>query len=281
MENVIVFTPDRGNPCFNIDTLAVLAMAQLIEKPLTIARDHILLKLRPGDCPAPEPGQFVNIKAAPGTDPLVRRPFSIFDYSDGIMEIVIRIVGRGTRLIGEFQAGTDIDMLGPLGRGFSLIDGGRALLVGGGVGNAPLFYLARELKRRGTYVSFVYGARTADLIYCRERFATATDELIVTTDDGSEGRGGYCTEAGCELLTGGTFDRVYICGPTSMMAGMTRLTAGTDTPIEVSLENYFGCGVGLCSGCTVETVSGLKRACVDGPVMDARAVRWDSLAGGR
>ncbi len=253
-------------------------MAHLIEKPLSIARDHLLLKLRCDGAPAPRPGQFVNIKAAPGTDPLVRRPFSIFDYSEGIMEIVIRVVGRGTRLISEFCAGAQIDMLGPLGRGFTLINGGRALMVGGGVGNAPLFFLAKELKRRGTSVSFVYGARTADLIYCKDRFASAADEFLISTDDGSEGRGGYCTETGCKLLTGGTFDRVYVCGPTPMMAGMVRLAADNPAPIEVSLENYFGCGVGLCSGCTVETATGQRRACVDGPVMDARAINWDSLS---
>jgi dihydroorotate dehydrogenase electron transfer subunit len=253
-------------------------MAQMIEKPLPIARDHVLLKLRSDGAPAPEPGQFVNIKAASGTDPLVRRPFSVFDYNDGIMEIIIRIVGRGTRLISGVPAGEDIDMLGPLGKGFTLINGGRALLIGGGVGNAPLFYLARELKRRGTSVTFVYGARTADLIYCRDRFASAVDEFIISTDDGSEGRGGYCTETGCERLSGGGFDRVYVCGPTPMMAGMARLAADNPAPMEVSLENYYGCGVGLCSGCTIETDSGPRRTCVDGPVMDARTIRWDSLS---
>ncbi|MBP7602287.1 MAG: dihydroorotate dehydrogenase electron transfer subunit [Spirochaetes bacterium] len=255
-------------------------MAQLIENPLPVARDHVLLKLRYDDATAPAPGQFVNIKTTAGTDPLVRRPFSIFDFDRGIMEIVVRVIGRGTRLLGEMRAGARVDMLGPLGRGFTLIEGGRALLIGGGVGNAPLYYLARELKRRGTRVSFVYGARSADLIYCKDRFAREVDEFHLSTDDGSEGRGGYCTETACELLEDGGYDRVYVCGPTPMMEGMVRLAAGSPVPMEVSLENYFGCGVGLCSGCTVETSSGLRRACVDGPVMDARAILWDSLSGG-
>lgn len=256
-------------------------MARLIDNPLTVAKDHILLRLRFDDAPAPAPGQFINIRTAAFTDPLVRRPFSVFDYREGTFEIVVRLIGRGTRLLGEMRAGAEVDALGPLGNGFTLIEGGRALLVGGGVGNAPLFYLARELERRGTVTDYVYGARSTDLIYQRERFASTVSRFHLSTDDGSEGRRGYCTEIGRELLKRGVYDRIYVCGPTPMMEGMVRIASESPAPVEVSMENYFGCGIGLCSGCTVEIPSGLKRACVDGPVMDGREILWDSVSGGR
>ncbi|MCP4137925.1 MAG: dihydroorotate dehydrogenase electron transfer subunit [bacterium] len=249
-------------------------MAELIERPEKIAEDHYLLRIRiPGK--GPEPGQFVNIKARDGVDPLLRRPFSIFDYENDIYELVIREVGKGTRLIRGAEPG-QMDILGPLGKGFTLPQGETVLLAGGGVGNAPLYYLGKKLKEQGNRVVFVYGARTKDFIYLEDRFSAIADSLIIATDDGSAGEKGFVPEAAGKIIEKETFDRIYTCGPTPMMIKMVE-TAGK-IPIEVSLENYFGCGVGLCVGCTVETLDGFKRACIEGPVFDGTFIKWDSVS---
>jgi len=135
----------------------------LIEKPIHVATDHVLLRIRT-DFTDSQPGQFVNIRPTAGSDPLVRRPFSIFNQDESVIELVIKVIGRGTRLIAAFEPGP-VDMLAPLGKGFTVTTGKHALLVGGGVGNAPLYYLARKLKDAGNRVTFIYGARSEEYIY--------------------------------------------------------------------------------------------------------------------
>lgn len=250
-------------------------MAELLERPLKVAEDHYLLKIQTGDTEAARPGQFINIRVSEGTDPLVRRPFSVYNRKKDILEIIIQVVGKGTSILCSAEPGP-LDILGPLGQGFSLIEKGSALLVGGGVGNAPLYFLARELKEKGVDVSYLYGSRSKDHIYCADAFGSVADTFRVSTDDGSTGHHGFVTALLEDLLKEKTPDMVYTCGPTPMMAEVSRI-CGSAVPVEVSLENYFGCGIGLCVGCTVETEQGFKRACVDGPVMDGSLIKWDSL----
>jgi dihydroorotate dehydrogenase electron transfer subunit len=249
----------------------------LIEKPQQVATDHILLRVS-SDFTSSQPGQFVNIRPTAGSDPLIRRPFSIFNQHDSIIELVIKVIGRGTRLIAAFEPGP-LDMLGPLGKGFTIINGKHALLVGGGVGNAPLYYLARMLREAGNRVTFVYGTRSEEYIYLEDRFAETTENFIIATDDGSRGRKGLVTTFAEEILRGPqTVDMVYTCGPAPMMASLSSICNSMGVPVEVSLENYFGCGIGLCSGCTVATTAGQKRSCVEGPVMDGSIILWDSIS---
>ncbi len=249
-------------------------MAELLERPLKVAEDHYLLRIK--NDKLSQPGQFINIRVSEGTDPLVRRPFSVYHQDKDIMEVIIQVVGRGTTILCNAEPGP-IDILGPLGTGFSLIEKGAALLVGGGVGNAPLYFLAKSLKNKGVEVTYLYGARSKDFIYCAENFDSAADILKVSTDDGSTGHKGLVTDMMKELLKSESYDRVYTCGPTPMMAGVTALCKNK-LPVEVSLENYFGCGIGLCVGCTVDTDCGYKRACIDGPVMDGSKIKWESLS---
>lgn len=252
-------------------------MISFVEDARAVARDHLLLSFDGGSVTA-SPGQFVNIKVGKPVDPLLRRPFSIFNRDGSRIEIVIRVVGRGTALLADMRAGTAIDLLTPLGRGFTLIERGRALLVGGGVGNAPLHYLARELRAGGNRVTYLYGAARREFIYCEDSFRAYSDAFILTTDDGSAGTRGLVTDALKTTLATGTFDFAYVCGPTPMMRAAAAVLAPTSIPFEISVENYFGCGIGVCSGCTIGTTAGLRRACVDGPVFDGRIVDWDSLA---
>jgi len=249
-------------------------MAILATKPDTLCRDHVLLTLKDTG-PGPLPGQFVNIRVNTGTDPLLRRPFSIFDYTDRGMEIVVRIVGKGTSLLAGALPG-EMDVLGPLGKGFTIEKNKKVLLVGGGVGNAPLMYLARTLKDNGCDVTFLYGARSKEYIYLAERFKSASSRFVVVTDDGSEGEKGFVTDAAEKLLAADKFDRVYTCGPTAMMRALWEKVKNK-APLEISVENYFGCGVGLCVGCTVQTSCGFQRACMEGPVFDASIIEWESM----
>ncbi len=252
------------------------AMAILIEKPVDVAKDHFLMRIDIGSARS-RPGQFVNIRVGNTHDPLLRRPFSIHDSNGSVVDIVVRVVGKGTSLLREGAMPGNIDIIGPLGRGFTLLESGSALLVGGGVGNAPLYFLARRLRERGVKVTCVYGARSLDCVFLRERYESAADRIRFITDDGSCGDRGFSTDAAKELAAEGGFDAIYACGPAAMMARTVEIFRDAPCLIEVSLENYFGCGVGLCSGCAVETVSGNKRACVDGPVLDGRAVLWQNI----
>ncbi len=243
------------------------------EKPLRVSRDHYLLTF---ETAAGEslPGQFVNVRVSDRNDPLLRRPFSIFNHENGVISIIIRTVGRGTELLACREPG-DVDILGPLGKGFAVEAGRRALIVGGGVGNAPLHYLARKLAEARCDITFIYGARSREYIYLPELFRGTVNRLILATDDGSEGVRGLVTDVASGLFEKERFDMIYACGPAAMMKSLVAVTRGM--PIEVSVENYFGCGIGLCSGCTIETSSGLKRACIDGPVFNGASINWDAM----
>lgn len=245
-----------------------------MERPVDIAHDHYLLRItcpRSFECHA---GQFVNIRTTEGNDPLLRRPFSIFNYQDSKIELVIQKKGRGTALIEKIRG--RIDMLSPLGRGFTIPGKGKALLVGGGVGNAPLYLLAKELKAAGVEVTYCYGARNDASTWLPHLYKDIANDFHISTDDGSLGTKGYVTDLALSLAEKEKFDYCYTCGPTPMMRILAEKLP-SDIQLEVSLENYFGCGVGLCSGCTVETSQGLQRACVDGPVFNGHDINWDSI----
>lgn len=249
-------------------------MAHLLRNPELLAKDHYLLTLQMKNA-AFYPGQFINIKAAEGTDPLLRRPFSIFDADGENVSIVVRVIGKGTELISEMQPG-EVNVVGPSGTGFTMETGKNVLLVGGGVGNAPLFYLMKALKEKGNTVTYIYCARSKNFVFEKEKYQGLADEFILTTDDGSDGIKGFATAVMADKISMKGYDRIYSCGPDPMMEKVVKL-ADSDTPVEVSVENYFGCGVGLCVGCTVDTLTGYRRACVDGPVFDGRIILWDKM----
>lgn len=252
-------------------------MTTLTENPVRVAEDHYLISLDASGLPPSLPGQFVNIRLSPSFDPLVRRPFSVFSHEGDLMRIVVKTVGRGTSALCAMTKGEVLDVLGPLGRGFTIVDNSRVLLVGGGVGNAPLFHLAGSLKQRGNTISYIFGGRNARSIFMEEEYARLADSFLVATEDGSRGQRGLATEIARDLADGDVFDFIYTCGPAAMMGVLAQTASLKQSPLEVSMENYFGCGIGLCSGCTVVTRQGNKRACVDGPVMDGRGIEWESV----
>ena len=243
---------------------------QLLESQ-NISKDHYLLKFK---CNAPiKPGQFVEIKVNNLTDPLLRRPISIFNYEDNQLEIVVQKIGKATDILCSSKDDS-FDIIGPLGKGFTLVQGEKVLLIGGGVGNAPLYYLGKALKNLNCNITYIYGSRSSQHAYLLENYKAFCNEFHITTDDGSIGQKGFASDILKEIFQN-DYSAIYTCGPLPMMKAIHEIIGNAN--LEVSLENYFGCGIGICSGCTIETVNGLRQVCKDGPVFKASQLMWESL----
>lgn len=213
------------------------------------------------------PGQFVNI-AVPGFT--LRRPISVCDWDDRSFTIVYAVVGGGTERISRMLPGESLDMLAPLGTGFDPdADVKRPVLLGGGVGCPPLYGLARRLLERGVRPTVVLGFNSSEKIMLLEEFRALGLDVYVATLDGSCGTKGFVTDAIRE--NGLDPDYFYACGPTPMLRAVC---LGLDIPGEVSLEARMGCGFGACVCCSVETVSGSKRICMEGPAFRKEELIW-------
>ncbi len=222
------------------------------------------------------PGQFVHVRISRGTDFILRRPFSVHRVSGERIEILYQVLGVGTRALAEKVAGEEMDLVGPLGSGWRVCEGtARALLVAGGLGVAPLGMLAEELAGRGVAITVAIGAPREERVLARNLFERVARRVEIATDDGSCGLRGPVTGVCERLLSDGSFDIVYTCGPELMQRKVATRAAAVDIPCQVSLERLMACGIGACLSCVVRTVDGMKRACVDGPVFDAQQVLWD------
>lgn len=206
---------------------------------------------------AQRPGQFVDI-ALPGL--FLRRPISVCDWADGVLTLAYKVVGKGTAQMAAMQAGETLDVLTSLGNGFDLeADCAAPLLVGGGIGAAPLLMLCKALLAKGKTPAVILGFNKADEVILADRFEQLGVKVLITTVDGSAGVKGFVTDA----LPLAQFDYWYACGPMPMLRA---LVGAVTTPGEASLEERMGCGTGICMGCTCHTASGPKRICKDGPV---------------
>lgn len=221
-----------------------------------------------------EPGQFVHLRLGRGTDTVLRRPFSIHRAQGGRVEILYQVVGAGTLRLAEKRAGDDsMDVVAPLGHGWDVPPGtAHALLVTGGLGAAPLGMLAERLAEAGVAVVVAMGAPCNDRLLARELFERVARRVEYATDDGSCGECGFVTAVSARLLAAESFDVVYTCGPEPMQRILAAQAHDAGVACQVSLERLMACGIGACLSCVVETRSGLKRACVDGPVFDAAEV---------
>ena len=236
------------------------------------------------DLAAPElatvirPGQFVMVGIPGGRqDPLLRRPLGYLgrDREAGRLSVLVRKIGRGTRILGEAEPGQELKVLGPLGRGWTPPERGPVLLAGGGIGMVPLVDLAVQLAGRLETV-VIYGARCADELYLRDELAGLPLALILATDDGSCGVAGTVIDAMRELNPA-SFARYYGCGPYPMLANLQSLMAAAGVAGELSLEERMACGFGACLGCAVALRDSTgepvhKRVCADGPVFPAGEV---------
>jgi len=239
------------------------------------------------------PGQFVMLKTSPGLDPLLRRPFSIFEHLRDERGQIIGLsllnkrVGVGTSLLYDARPGSRIAVLGPLGRPFAPVDPpASAWMVAGGVGLAPFASLAEALAARGTPMTLFYGGRSARDLYYESFFERLGAQLIVTTEDGSRGEAGRVTPPlarAIEARAARERPTIYACGPTAMMRAVADLGTAAGVPVHVSLEPVMGCGMGGCYSCVVrvrrDQGSHLVRSCLEGPVFDASTLIWDALVG--
>lgn len=222
-------------------------------------------------------GQFVNIAVPGNAMSLLRIPLSFMgvDRDRGTVEIWYAVVGDGTDRLSYMEVGDTSTLLGPGGRGWAIPEGcERALLVAGGIGVPPIIALGDELCARGIPFDVCLGAQNAATLAGADCFEGSTD-VIACTDDGSAGRHGFCTEPAAELLASRSYDYVATCGPAPMMKKVAALAADAGVYCEASLERMMSCGFGACNTCNVETVDGMKGACMCGPVFDAtKVVAW-------
>jgi dihydroorotate dehydrogenase electron transfer subunit len=237
------------------------------------------------------PGQFVMVKPALGNDPLLRRPFSIFEIlRDGGgrpigVSILNKRIGAGTRLLFDVVPGSRVPCLGPLGQPFTVADGtDEAWMVAGGVGLAPFVTLAEALAARRMPATLFYGGRrSADLFYV-EVFERLGVRVVLATEDGSRGESGRVTvplERALAAAPAGRHVTLYVCGPTPMMAATASLARRYGLRAIVSLEQVMGCGLGGCYSCVVPIrrngSAHFVRSCIDGPVFDAGDILWEEL----
>lgn len=252
-------------------------------KDLTIAeveyphQRYVLLKLTDSE-PLPEmlPGQFVEVKVEGSPKTFLRRPISInyVDREANQLWLLIQTVGEGTHQLAKLKAGDTLNIVFPLGNGFSPVqkDGEKVLLVGGGVGVAPLLNYGKTLKEAGANPVFLLGARSkADLL--EQDMFKSIAPVYVTTEDGSEGEKGFVTQH--SLLASERFDRISVCGPKPMMVSVARYAKANGIPCEVSLENMMACGLGACLCCVEKTVKGNVCVCKEGPVFPTDQLTWD------
>jgi len=222
------------------------------------------------------PGQFVMVRC--GEDTLLRRPLSVHQADEGEMALLLTIVGKGMRWLSQRKTGEGVDIFGPLGNGYSIHPGSHnLLLVAGGIGIAPLRFLAQQALNRGCSVTLLLGASTAAQLYPKQLLPPEV-KLIIATEDGTAGKKGMITDLLPEYT--GWADQTFACGPLPMyhsMALRKKELKLEGKPIQISLEVRMGCGLGVCYGCTVKTRNGLKQVCKDGPVFNLEDILWDEL----
>ena len=237
---------------------------------------HVLIKLT-DDKPLPEmlPGQFVEVRVDNSPSTFLRRPISInnVDYNHNELWLLVAAVGDGTRQLQKLQKGDRLNCVLPLGNSFTMPTDSseKVLLVGGGVGVAPLLYFGKRIKAMGGEPTFLLGARSAKDVLERELFEQV-GRVLITTEDGSEGEKGFVTNH--SVLAQEHFDRISTCGPKPMMIAVARYAFKNDIECEVSLENKMACGVGACLCCVEKTVEGNKCVCKEGPVMNIKKLTW-------
>ncbi len=223
----------------------------------------------------PLPGQFFSLRCADSTDPLLRRPFAFsgFNAHSARASFIYLRRGRSTTLLSQLGVGAQIDILGPLGKGFSPPAAGRMpLLAAGGIGFGPILFLYDHLMSQGFSPRLFYGARTASLVP-RDRLPQGS---IICSDDGSSGRAGTVLDA---MVAEGIPESasLYACGPGPMLKALAAKAGQLALPCQVAIEQHMACGVGACMGCSVKVKDERKfaRACVEGPVFNAEELIWD------
>lgn len=242
-------------------------IAKLLKKEVFGTRDLLYTFDCPGIAAKAKPGQFVEVRVSEGMEPFLRRPISIFDAAENELKLLVRTVGTGTKLMTEWEPGKEVDIIGPLGNGFNLeVSAKEVLLVGGGIGAAPLYYLAKELLKKDKRIQ---------LLFLPKRDAVVMDSYgdlkEAFTVHYSENRKELPVILKQVLDQPEGIDMIYTCGPNAMMKTVSEIAGAKSVPVQVSMEERMGCGIGICAGCAVaiKTDDGdftYKKVCKDGPV---------------
>jgi len=262
-----------------------------VVKNKEICAGHFLLSVKlPLSFKTPMPGQFVMTRERGRIDPLLGRPFGVYHFerseSEATVEILYKVVGKGTLLLSRLREGDFVEVLGPYGRAFDVYpEAGRVVFICGGIGVAPITYLASHYRRltgaRNVKLVCYYGASKAENLVGIEKIKDIINEVHISTDDGSAGYKGLVTERFSKDIS--SYDpgssKIYACGPRSMLKQLSELLAENSVSCQILMEERMACGVGACLGCTVllkdgEGKGGHARACIDGPVFNIRDIRW-------
>lgn len=234
-----------------------------------IGQGYILLSIRIDDMPLFSPGQFMMLQVSDSYDPLLLRPFSILDAYDNVYRFLIKIVGRGTKLISDFRYGKKLFLTGPFGNGFPLDVRSNSIIIAGGVGIASVFAFVQRLHKDNISYKLLYGATTADELVLLNMIMPYNP--IITTDDGSAGYHGVVTDVLKKIIK--REHTIFACGPTRMLSAVKNIAKKQDNVCYLSLEARMACGFGVCLGCTIFDKNGNpKRVCKDGPVFKAEEV---------
>jgi dihydroorotate dehydrogenase electron transfer subunit len=222
------------------------------------------------------PGRFVMIRC--GEDLLLRRPFSIHRVEEDNVAVLFQIRGKGTEWLTRCKKGDYLDVFGAMGNGFEILPGSKnLLLVAGGMGIAPLFYVAESAIRKGNSVAILLGAPTSRRLYPINQLPPGV-KIVLATDDGSAGQKGTVTELIPRFNS--SLDQIFACGPLQMLRHMAEEQERLGIKgkfVQVSMETRMGCGVGVCYSCTIRTKDGLKQVCSDGPIFNLNEIVWDEL----
>jgi dihydroorotate dehydrogenase electron transfer subunit len=234
-----------------------------------------------------KPCQFIMVRCVNSCQPFLRRPFSIHSVKGSNIEILYEVIGEGTKVLLQKKTCEYLDIIGPLGNGFDLRKE-KPILVAGGIGVAPLLFLAERLKVKGQGCKVLIGARTKKEILCEKEFKALGYNVRIATDDGSKGYKGFVTDllygviakcrgnpCGCPFRAGASpAPTIYACGPQPMLKEVAAIAKRFNISAQVSLETHMACGIGACLGCVVETKDGYKLVCKEGPVFNAREIIW-------
>ena len=240
-----------------------------------ISNDFFILDLSVyNKLPDIKPGQFLQVRVDGSPETFLRRPISIhdIDYDNNTIKLLIQIAGKGTETLSKLRKDDILNIIYPLGNSFS-VPGlkEKVLLVGGGCGIAPLLYLGKWLKALGNAPDILLGFRNSERIIEYDEYLKI-GKVFLTTEDGSQGEKGFVTAH--SILSTRKYDRIYCCGPDSMMKAVAKYSRKNNIVCEVSLENLMACGIGACLCCIVETVKGNLCTCIDGPVFNINDLKW-------
>ena len=270
---------------------AILNIKVKILSRKEVASNIYLMKLKtPEIAQDALPGQFIHIRCSKDNYPLLRRPLSIhrIDKEKGEIYILFQVVGEGTKLLADRTIGDDLDIMGPIGNGFNIYPESRKIMiVGGGIGVAPLLALCEESIRQGKEVRVLIGALNKELVIGEENFKNLGAKVDITTDDGSYEYKGLVTDLLERTIKEGWLpDQIFACGPKPMLRKIVEISLDNHIDCQVSLEERMACGIGACLGCVCkiktrdkkedEVKYDYKRVCVDGPIFKGSEVVWDA-----